>query len=80
MSGENKDNEVIVTLHGKEVLKLDQKGDITFQGNFVANDLEANKRFLAFFQSNITRIIEGDKAADEELDNAPDACATCSGC
>jgi len=80
MSENSKQNEVIVMVHGQEVLKLDPSGDVNFQGGFVVNDIGANKRFLKFFQDNLTRIIEGDKAADEELAKAPEACGTCSGC
>lgn len=80
MSENNRENEVVVMMHGEEVLKLDTNGDVIFQGNFVAKDTEASKRFFTFFQNNLTRIIEGDKAAEAELSEAPDACATCSGC
>ena len=73
-----KDNEVVVTLHGQEVLKLDPRGDITFLGNFIKNDLEANKRFLRFFQDNITKIIEGDTPTEGEEKSS--ACGSCTGC
>jgi len=76
----DKENEVIVTLHGQEVLKLDSEGNVSFQGGFVVNDIGANKRFIKFFQDNLTRIIEGDEAAEEEIKNAPDACGSCTGC
>jgi len=80
MSENSRENEVVVMMHGKEVLRLDTNGDVVFQGNFVAKDAEASKRFFTFFQNNLTRIIEGDKAAEDELNNAPEACGTCSGC
>lgn len=75
-----RENEVVVMLHGQEALRLDAKGDIVFQGNFILNDVEANKRFFTFFQDNLTRIIEGDEAGDAELADSPDACGSCSGC
>jgi len=77
---ESKENEVIVLLHGKEVLKLEPSGDVSFNGNFIHKDIEANKRFLKFFQDNLTRIIEGDQAAEDEIKKAPDACGSCTGC
>ena len=80
MSENTRQNEVIVTIHGQEVLKLSPKGDVDFQGGFVLNDIEANKRFLSFFQDNLTRIIEGNEAAEKEANSAPDECGTCSGC
>jgi len=76
---DSKDNEVIVMLHGKEVLKLDQNEDVSFDGNFIHNDLEANKRFIKFFQNNLTLIIEGEKAAEDEK-NISSACGSCAGC
>ncbi len=80
MSENTRQNEVVVMLHGEEVLRLDPAGDIVFQGNFLRNDVAANKRFFKFFQDNLTRIIEGNAAAEEELKNSPDECGSCAGC
>jgi len=77
---DNKENEVLIILHGKEVLKIDPKGTVSFQGNHVHDDIEANKRFFKFFQDNLTFIIEGEESAKKEADNAPDACGSCTGC
>ena len=46
-----RENEVIIIMHGQEVLRLEANGDIVFQGNFIAKDVEANKRFLVFFKT-----------------------------
>ena len=77
---DTRENEVIIMMHGQEVLRLEANGDIVFQGNFITKDVEANKRFFSFFQNNLTRIIEGDKAADDELKSSPEACGSCAGC
>jgi len=80
MSENVRKNEVVVMLHGEEVLRLEPKGDVVFQGNFIHNDLEANKRFFKMFQDNLMGIIEGKEAADRENAAAPEECGSCAGC
>ena len=81
MEENNRDNEIIVMIHGKEVLKITTEGDTFFQGNFIKKDTKVAERMIGVIQNNLTRIIDGEEAHRKEVNDMNSGnCGTCTSC